>query len=55
MILDKKFLGILDQGVGNLILFETPTNDTTYPNALKTMEKMGKVVDLLYLQASQLQ
>ena len=55
MILDNQFLGILDQGAGNLILFEEPVTDTTYPNALKTMESMGQVVDSLYQRASKLQ
>lgn len=54
MILDKKFSGILDQGVGVLIVFEETPVDKTYDTALETIQHMGKVVDTLYQKAKKL-
>jgi len=54
MILDKKFQGILDQGAGNLILFDDPIVDKTYPTALQTIENVSHVVESLYEKASKL-
>ncbi|GJX56954.1 26S proteasome non-ATPase regulatory subunit 11 [Tanacetum coccineum] len=43
MILDKKFAGTLDQGVGCLIIFEDPKTDAIFPATLETIQNMGKV------------
>jgi len=48
MILDGVFDGILDQGVGCLILFEPQQTDKTYPRALEVVANMSAVVDTLY-------
>jgi len=54
MILDKTFLGILDQGAGNLIVFEEQQKDATYQATLDTIERMGHVLDSLYAKAQRL-
>lgn len=38
MILDKKFSGILDQGEGVLIIFDSTEADKTYESALETIQ-----------------
>jgi 26S proteasome regulatory subunit N6 len=52
MILDKKFHGILDQGTGDLILFDSPESDKTYAAALSTVKELALVVDRLYKKAA---
>jgi len=54
MILDKKLSGILDQGTGALILFETKPTDMVYENSLSIIQSMGKVVDSLYVKVKKL-
>merc|ERR1719411_538492 len=51
MILDKKFIGILDQGTGVLIVFDETPVDKTYTASLDTIANLGKVVDALYNKA----
>ncbi|RMZ96008.1 26S proteasome non-ATPase regulatory subunit 11 [Brachionus plicatilis] len=54
MILDKKLSGILDQGTGALILFESKPVDLVYKNSLSIIQEMGKVVDNLYTKVKKL-
>lgn len=54
MILDGKFNGILDQGAGDLIIYERAPQDETYDSALATMKELGHVVDRLYEKAKRL-
>ena len=44
MILDKILNGILDQGAGDLILFEPAPVDKTYEGALATIQELGVVI-----------
>ncbi|KAH8178013.1 PCI domain-containing protein [Sarocladium implicatum] len=56
MILDKVIIGVLDQGAGCLIIFDETQRDESYDAALKTIDKLSSVVDVLYKnQASQLE
>ncbi|KAL2069943.1 hypothetical protein VTL71DRAFT_14623 [Oculimacula yallundae] len=56
MILDKVIIGVLDQGAGCLIIFDETERDEGYDSALKTIEKLSSVVDVLYTnQASMLE
>lgn len=54
MILDKKFAGTLDQGVGCLIIFEDPKADAIYPATLETISNIGKVVDSLFVRSAKI-
>lgn len=54
MILDKKLKGILDQGSGNLIVFDETDESKTYADALGTIKELSKVVDRLYTSAQKL-
>jgi len=55
MILDTKLHGILDQGIGILIVFEESPNDKTYDHAVGTVRELSGVVDRLYTKAKRLQ
>jgi 26S proteasome regulatory subunit N6 len=48
MILDKVIVGVLDQGEGCLIVYDEVERDAGYDAALKTIEKLSNVVDVLY-------
>jgi len=54
MILDKQFSGILDQGLGQLIIYDQQQDDMTYTSALGTITNMSKVVDSLYEKTNKL-
>jgi len=54
MILDKKFHGILDQGTGDLIIFDTRDQDKTYEASIATIKELSGVVDRLYIKAKHL-
>ncbi|KAH7474105.1 hypothetical protein PRIC1_014419 [Phytophthora ramorum] len=55
MILDHKFHGILDQGKGQLIVYDSPTEDKTYTSGLGVIENVGNIVDNLFRRADKLQ
>lgn len=54
MILDRKFRGIIDQGTGELVVFDDPSPNTTYQASIKLLEDMGHVVDSLLRRAERL-
>ena len=54
MILDKVVTGVLDQGMGCLIVFEESGRDEGYDAALETIDKLGGVVDVLYTNQASL-
>ncbi len=54
MILDRTFLGVLDQVASCLVVFEETPVDKTYESALDTMKNMANVVESLYEKASKL-
>ena len=47
MILDKKFNGILDQGLGILEIFEAKPEDSSYTSGMSVISNMGEVVEVL--------
>jgi len=51
MILDKKIDGILDQGAGTLIIFDSPPQTQTNRYILETIACLNNVVDRLYDKA----
>ncbi|KAJ0402893.1 hypothetical protein ATCC90586_000482 [Pythium insidiosum] len=54
MILDHKFHGILDQGKGQLIVYDSPQEDNTYKSGLGVIENVGYIVDSLFRRAEKL-
>eukprot|EP01066_Platyproteum_vivax_P010870 Platyproteum_vivax@DN4894_c0_g1_i1.p1 len=54
MILDSKFRGTLDQGVGLIVVFDDVSVPTSYANVVQNIKQMGLVVDSLYEKAYQL-
>jgi len=54
MILDKKLIGILDQGLGCLELFDAPTSDKTFEAALGVISNTSKVVESLHAKSQKL-
>lgn len=55
MILDKKFAGILDQGTGELVVFEDQVADTTYQASLDVLTDMSNVTDSLFRRTGALE
>lgn len=54
MILDHKFHGILDQGKGQLIVYEGTDEDRTYTTGLGVIQNVGSVVNSLFRRAEKL-
>jgi len=54
MILDKEISGILDQGHGNLILYEPHERDVVNTGVVETIEHLNEVVDSLYKRSQRL-
>merc|ERR1712109_319324 len=51
---EKKFLGILDQETGVLIIFTSESRDKTFDDVIETITAMNAVVDRLYPSAQKL-
>jgi 26S proteasome regulatory subunit N6 len=51
MILDDKLRGILDQGRGQLIIYEPATSDLVFARGLQVIARMSDVVDGLFRRA----
>jgi 26S proteasome regulatory subunit N6 len=47
MILDHKFYGILDQGKGHLIIYETSSEDFNFSRSSEIINNLGQVVEAL--------
>jgi len=54
MILDKSLPGILDQGEGVIVLYESNPVDKTYEAALDTVGNLNKALDSLFQRAKKL-
>ncbi|EED93476.1 predicted protein [Thalassiosira pseudonana CCMP1335] len=54
MILDGKFNGILDQGKGQLVVYEDADSDKAMEKGLKVIENMDKVVTSLFSRSDAL-
>ena len=52
MILDKKFEGTLDQGIGCLIVYDDPPTSKFYNTSLKYLDSLNTVVDSLFQKAA---
>jgi len=51
MILDGKFNGILDQGKGQLIVYEESEKDMAMETGLEVIANMDKVVSSLFVRS----
>jgi len=51
MVLEKKLNGILDQGSGDLIVFDEVPEDKTFKAGLETLAELNNVVDKLSAKA----
>ena len=54
MILDHKFFGILDQGRGHLIIYETAEEDGNFTKGVEIISNMELVVEALFGRAKSL-
>ncbi|CAL5214740.1 unnamed protein product [Lathyrus oleraceus] len=53
-ILEKKFVGALDQGVGCLVIFDDPKTDAIYSATLETISNIGKVIDRIFARSAKI-
>ena len=51
MILDGRLAGILDQGKGHLIIYESSRTEKAFTKGLEVIENVGLVVDALFHRA----
>ncbi len=51
MILDRKFSGILDQGRGHLIVYDSVEGDTNFARGVEIIGHMGQAVETLHARA----
>ncbi|KAG5177469.1 hypothetical protein JKP88DRAFT_269161 [Tribonema minus] len=51
MILDRKLQGILDQGRGQLIIYEDSASDKAFADGIEVIDNLGTVVTSLYRRA----
>ncbi len=54
MILDGKMRGILDQGTGDVIVWDEPVPDRQYKLGVEIIGELSGVVDRLYVKAKAL-
>lgn len=54
MILDKKLMGVLDQGNGLLMVYEDQAADPLYEHSLETIQNLHSVVESLYHRTAHL-
>ena len=54
MVLDRKLRGILDQGTGDLIVFDEQVKDRQYEMGREIITELSAVVDRLYVKAKAL-
>lgn len=51
MILDHKFFGILDEGKGHLIIYDSSASDVSFSKSSEIITNLGGVVDVLFQRA----
>ena len=54
MILDHKFNGILDQGRGHLIIYESTQDDYSFNYGLDIIQNISSTVDVLFSRAKKI-
>lgn len=54
MILDRKFHGILDQGKGHLVVYETAAEDKNFSKSVEIIGNMENVVETLFTRSKAL-
>jgi 26S proteasome regulatory subunit N6 len=54
MILDKKLVGVLDQGNGLLIIYEEHAVDPLYQSSLEIVQNLNTVIESLYHRTARL-